>query len=601
MPAANEITKYTAAAVQYEATIGDKKKNVSDLLDLTSEAARRGAKLIVLPEMAVSSYCYYSREEIQPYVETIPGPTTNRFAQLAKSEGCHVVVGLPEVEPRTGAFYNALALIGPSGLVGKYRKTHAFVSEPKWAKEGDLGFQVWETELGRLTGVICFDSCLFETNRVVSLRQADVFCYPTAWLLEKGPPPVWITRAFENGVYYVAANRWSVERTIQFIGNSCIINPDGTIQAHADSGNQVVYGQIDLGKAREKKFLKESNDKLSDRRPSLYHEILQNTYFWNPLMFWGLYGHDPLPPGRRSRVAVAQFEPSHMERSKNLKKISKFIEQAGKLRNHLLVLPELATTGIPKSDREAADAAEDLSSSETIPTIVSLAKKYRLYVVIGLAEKEGSHFFNAALLIGPKGIVSKYRKTHLNVEDRAWATAGDRFETFDIPLGRVGLLIGYDLVFPETARTLAIRGADLICAPSAMSGPKPIGMGATQIPTPNPNEDPHHWFLWRVRAGENNTYLAFSNYVGSEYVGMSGVFGPFLWQFPRNEVMADATSEGIYSWTVDTRNARGSEYPTNVVRAKDLVRMRHPYWYDALVEESVERAEHPRSGTTAVA
>lgn len=586
----NEITKYGAAAVQYESTLGDKKKNVSDLLELSREAARQGAKLIVLPEMAVSSYCFYSREEIQPYVETIPGPTTDRFLRLAKSEGCHIVVGLPEVEPSTGAFYNAFALIGPSGLIGRYRKTHAFVSEPKWAKEGDLGFTVWETELGRITGVICFDSCVFETNRIVALRKADVLCCPNAWLLEKGPAPVWITRAFENGMYYIAANRWSVERTVQFIGSSCIINPDGTIQASVDSGNKIVYGEIDLEKARAKKFLRAENNKLGDRRPALYHAILQNTYFWNPLMFWGLYGKDPLPPGKRSRIAVAQFEPRYMDRSQNLKTISKYISRSGKKKIKLVVFPELATTGSPRSVREAREAAEEPSTSKTVRRLTALARKQALYVVIGMVEKDGSQLFNSALLIGPKGILAKYRKTHLNAEDRIWATPGGHFETFDLPVGRVGLLIGYDVVFPETVRTMAVKGCDLVCVPSAMAGPKPIAMGPTKISTPNPGQDPVHWFLWRVRAAENNTYLAFSNFIGSGHIGMSGVFGPSLWKFPRHEVLASPDREELVSLTIDTRSALRSKYPTNVVRAKDLVRLRHPYWYDCLVEQAGEAA-----------
>jgi predicted amidohydrolase len=432
------------------------------------------------------------------------------------------------------------------------------------------------------------------------MRNADVLCYPTAWLLEKGPPPVWMTRAFENGMYYVGANRWSVERTIQFIGSSCIINPDGTVQAHADAGNQVVYGEIDLQKARDKRFLNGENDKLGDRRPELYHEVLQNTYFWNPLMFWGLYGNDPLPPGKRSRIAVAQFTPRYMQRSQNLERIADLAAQAGKNKNELIVFPELATTGVPTSAREGREAAEELGASDTVNTLIGLAKRHKLYVVIGVAEKDGAQLFNSAILIGREGVLAKYRKTHLNAEDRLWATPGDRFETCNLPVGRIGLLIGYDVIFPETVRVLAVGGADLVCAPSAMTGPKPIGMGPTQIPTPNPGEDPVHWFLWRVRAGENNTYLAFSNYAGSDYMGMSGIFGPFLWQFPRHEGLASANRDQIVSLVMDTRSAPKSQYPTNVVRAKDLIRLRHPYWYDSIVEPVREPARFESKKAVAV-
>jgi hypothetical protein len=74
---------------------------------------------------------------------------------------------------------------------------------------------------------------------------------------------------------------------------------------------------------------------------------------------------------------------------------------------------------------------------------------------------------------------------------------------------------------------------------------------------------------------------------------MSGIFGPFLWQFPRNEAIASSSREEAISWSIDIRSTPGSEYPTNVVRVKDLVRLRHPYWYDPLVQpvRQVEKVE----------
>src|SRR6266540_535906 len=101
------IPRYKVAAIQYEPTLGDKEKNIDDLVRLTTEAAENGARLIVLPEMATTGYCWYSREEIAPFAEPIPGPTTERFARIAREYGCYIVVGMPEVDPNTGAFYNA--------------------------------------------------------------------------------------------------------------------------------------------------------------------------------------------------------------------------------------------------------------------------------------------------------------------------------------------------------------------------------------------------------------------------------------------------------------------------------------------------------------
>ena len=81
------IRRYRVAAIQYEPTLGDKEKNIGDLVRMTVEAAEHGARLIVHPEMATTGYCWFSREEIAPHVEPIPGPTTERFHAVAREHG----------------------------------------------------------------------------------------------------------------------------------------------------------------------------------------------------------------------------------------------------------------------------------------------------------------------------------------------------------------------------------------------------------------------------------------------------------------------------------------------------------------------------------
>src|SRR5262245_35092250 len=112
------LSNYRVAAIQFEPLLGAKAENVARLLQLTEAAAMQGARLIVHPEMATTGYCWHSRDEIRPQVEPIPGPTTEAFAALAHRHSCHLVVGMPEVDPRTGIFYNSAALIGPAGVIG---------------------------------------------------------------------------------------------------------------------------------------------------------------------------------------------------------------------------------------------------------------------------------------------------------------------------------------------------------------------------------------------------------------------------------------------------------------------------------------------------
>src|SRR5207253_11230134 len=128
----------------------------------------------------------------------------------------------------------------------------SYISEPRWARDGDLDMPVWETPLGRLSGLICQDASFFEAARIPALRKADVLLFPTNWLEEKCPSSWWMARAFENGVYVIAADRADREREVQFSGGSCVLSPDGSIQAYLDNGVGIVYGEVDLRRSRDK-------------------------------------------------------------------------------------------------------------------------------------------------------------------------------------------------------------------------------------------------------------------------------------------------------------------------------------------------------------
>jgi len=581
--------RYRAAAVQYEPALHMKQKNEAAQLKLTVEAARNGAKLIVLPEMNQVGYCFTSREEISPYVEPVPGPTTERYAEVARRHEAHIVVGLAEVNPETKNYYNSQALVGPDGFIGKYRKTHSYISEPRWAKDGNLGFPVFSTEIGNLGMLVCMDYHFFESSRVSSLKGADVMCFSSAWLDERGPPPVWMTRSFENGIYAVCADRWGLERGVQFTGGSCILNPDGSIQSWRDAGDGIVYGEIDIDRARNKEFPVGDDDRLKDRLPENYMQVTRSTYLWSPQKFFALYSDRQLPEGKKSVVTVAQFLPRRLELDKNIRRISAIAGRAATAKCDLLVLPELAATGAVFTSRKEADGVAEGVDGNAMKALTSVAKRTDLFLVTSFVERDANRLYNTAVLVGKKGVVGKYRKVHLNHRDRVWAAPGNLgFPTFDIPVGRVGLAIGHDSMFPESFRCLSADGADLICVPSALEYPLPIAGEKTSIPHPRPiprRADPTHWHLWRVRAGENCTYVAFANQCGAEsgsnFFGFSGIFQPDLFAFPRKETVA-ASGEDLRSLTIDTSSPE-PDNPSNQVRAKYLLRMRQPYWYDPVV------------------
>jgi predicted amidohydrolase len=573
---------FLAAAIQFEPTLFEKTANTDRLLALTEEAARNGARLIVLPEMATTSYCWGSRGEIASDVEPIPGPTTDRFAALAARHDCYVVVGLPEVAPATGIFYNSAALVGPDGVVGVYRKVHSYLAEPKWAKDGDLGFPVFETPLGRIAIVICMDACFPESTRIPALRGADVICFPTNWLGGKCPSATWIARAFESGVYLVAANRYGLERTVQFSGGSCVVDPDGTVLASRDTGDGIVYAEIEPARSRDKRRGPgRAEDKLADRRPDAYGTLTLNTYRWRDWDFHGLYGLRPLPVGRRGLVAVSQFGPVAGHPEANLARIAR--AAAEQATADLLVVPELAVSG-PVADRATAERVAEPIPGPATERLRRIAAAQSLHIVAGLVERDGDGLFNSAVVVGPDGVAGIYRKLHLDALDRRWATPGDRgLPTFDLPLCRLGVLIGYDAHFPEASRCLALDGADLIACPSLLDAPAVQAAGPTAVPLPpeverGPTAD--HFHLWRERALENSTYVAFAN-GAAPAMGWSAIFGPDTEDDADDQALVPGAGEGGAALSIDTTNLE-THYATNIVRAKDYLGWRMPIWYDPL-------------------
>lgn len=583
MPA---IRNYKAAGVCYDPVLYDKAGNIEGLSKLVAEAAQNDAKLIVLPEMATTGYCFYNREDVRSYVEPIPGPTTDHFAKLASKYDCYIVVGMPEVDPETDYYYNACALIGPDGIVGKYRKTHGYIAEPKWCKQGDIEQPVFATPIGNIGLLICMDIHYIETARIAALKGADVLVHISCWLAEKAPALHWITRTFENGFYLVEGNRYGLERGVYFSGGACIIDPDGAVQALHDSGDGIAYGMIDIEKARARNFPNGGN-KLLDRRPELYLNITRHPYSWNPLDIFRRYGYDVLPEGKKSRISVVQLRPEIGNLRANLNAVGAYVKKAASEGGELVVFPELTLTGLVNKEQARALAMQ--VNGESMLELVEFCMRYNLHIIVGLVEEEGGAYYNTAVLLGPAGLVGKQRKVHLCDLDEAWATPGSGgFLHFNTTVGRVGILIGHDAMFPESGRVLAIDGVDVLCCPSAVNFPATLSSPETKNPHPFPipmGDCPIHWHLWRARAGENNSYVAFANQVGpylsgADMIGKSGVFGPDICLFPRQEVIMDAGGEDIATLEIDTGNLPGSAYPTNIVRAKDYLMQRQPLWYD---------------------
>ena len=165
------------------------------------------------------------------------------------------------------------------------------------------------------------------------------------------------------------------------------------------------------------------------------------------------------------RVGFVQFEPMFGEKDRNVRRSIELMERA---EADLWVLPELCNTGyLFRSRREVEALAEEIPDGPSVRAWRELARKRKVHVVAGIAEKADGKVFNAAVLVRPSGKVSGYRKAHLFDEEKRWFEPGDTgFEVYDLGEVRIGMMVCFDWIFPEVARILALKEADLICHPA---------------------------------------------------------------------------------------------------------------------------------------
>src|SRR5260370_3969228 len=216
------------------------------------------------------------------------------------------------------------------------------------------------------------------------------------------------------------------------------------------------------------------------------------------------------------RVAVAQIDPKLSEPARNLEVCIGRLEAAAAAGAELLVLPECAIPGyVFDSLVEALPFAEEIPGPST-EVFAAACARLGIHAVCGLLERYGDGVRNAAVLVGPDGLIGTYRKTHLPFlgVDR-FVTPGDELPVFDTPLERLGIEICYDLRFPEVTRTLALKGADIVAHPTNF----PM---AAKIQTE---------LITVARAAENRIYLLTANRVGKErwgeFCGWSQIVDPF--------------------------------------------------------------------------
>ena len=173
-------------------------------------------------------------------------------------------------------------------------------------------------------------------------------------------------------------------------------------------------------------------------------------------------------PESSLRVATIQMEPRVGQKETNVARSLALMAEAAKGGAQLVVLPELCNSGYVFETRgEAFELAEEIPTGASSRAWMDAAKKYNLYVVAGIAEREGETLFNSAVVLGPKGYIGTYRKNHLWGAENLFFEPGNLgVPVFRIGAGRIACAICYDIWFPEIFRLAALQGADLLCVPT---------------------------------------------------------------------------------------------------------------------------------------
>lgn len=563
----SNVERLTVAAAQFAPAHGDVPANLGLIGQLLRQAAARGADLVVFPELATTGYYWPSGEAIAPYAETVPGPTTRWLTQQCRELGCHVVCGLaerggapagprprrrapgPAGQPAAGPaaqcpLFNTAVLVGPGGLVGRYRKAHLWSWDTLWAAAGTQPPAAWSTPLGRVGALICADLDYPEGTSWLAAAGADLVAVPTCWSEEPTPSPVWRTRARDNSLAFVVANVSGTEQSVTFSAGSCVIDEDGRVLDWSHGSRMLASATVDLAAGRARRRQRPPGS--DGAAPGACEALDRNAQLFPPAHSPGARPRPALPVAIVQGTAGADAEQDLASLGRRLAGL-----RPGKAPPALAVFPTLVTPDLD-GNRELlprlALACRDYGPTEVVLSVLDLRTDLTSVVLAAAGTIVTSYQVDGDGQRSGEG-------APLRPVIRAW--------------GALGLLTAAELLRPEPARCLAINGSDLIAATGRLTRP-PVEAAFPHAPAVPPLD------LWRVRAGENNCYLAVANATLPGGGGMSAIHGPDYYDHaaPRVALAASGPGRASLALTLDP-----AAPPGRLVADKPLLAQRRPELY----------------------
>lgn len=481
-----------------------------EALEAIDTAAAKKPDLVVLPECTYPAYMLldWSRGAARRSAERAVARVLQAFSEKAAEHRCYLAVGVVGCE--ADAWYNSAVLFRPDGsILGKTSKHLLWHFDDNWFVPGSE-FGVWETPWGKLGMLICADGRSPEIARVLRIKGARIILDLTNWTSSGRQPSaltnpqveyIMRTRALENQVWIVAADKVGIEQdSVVYCGSSCVINPQGQLVARASSDKpEILSAEVPLGgegsglQQPERGVIDGRLDPVADRRPEEY-SLLAVPYAELPV---SRNLTESLVPGERAILAAAvQIKKELTTPEGWMGALRRLIAILDEQKVQLVVFPETSHLVSPQSFEPVLQVA--LAESEKRPGMV---------LVLTGPETCAGKVYKSSYVLSTGQVLGKYRKVHLEEPEKAVLTAGDLgLPVFSTPVGKMGIMLGYEGLLPEVARVLALQGADLIAWPSSFT----VG---------------RHALVARTRAGENKVFLVVAN-SSSEGIGESLIVDP---------------------------------------------------------------------------
>jgi len=267
--------RFRIALAQISCRQGNKRENLETIKRNVARAKKENARLVVFPELSLTGYVV--RDQVYDLAERIPGPSTRVIERTAKANGMYIIFGMPEISEKTNStLHNAAVIAGPEGYIGKYRKmylpTHSVFEEKRYFRPGYQA-SVYDTEIGKIGMIICYDIYFPEVTRLMRLDGAQlIVCISASPAVRRSYfETLTAARAIENTAFLAYVNLAGIEDGLQFWGGSRLLGPSGTIIAQAKYDKEdFTVAEVDYNDLRAVEAFVPT---LRDLRPELYDKL----------------------------------------------------------------------------------------------------------------------------------------------------------------------------------------------------------------------------------------------------------------------------------------------------------------------------------------